>query len=334
MKLVVRSLLVLATLSAVTLLTFGFMTWMPGDGSGVIERSLTPDEQVVRDNLRRHVEFIAAGPRHPAAPEHQAVVVEYLRAQLAQAGWTPQLVEVETADGPFHNIIARRDGTERPDEIVVIGAHWDTRGLTPGADDNASGCAAVLEVARWLRDHPSERTVELALWATEEPPFFQSPQMGSYQHASALRETGATVVVALSLEMLGYFDPAEGAQKYPGFLSMFYPTHGAFIAFVGSMWHRNAVTTSAEVFRAETDFPAEGFAGPETMPGIGWSDHWSFWQHDVPALMVSDTSFFRTPHYHKLSDLPETLDYERFARVVVGLRPVIAHWAVVSDGIK
>lgn len=326
-KFLVRPVLAMCGLIVLLVSSTGFMSWMPGStDESVISRELTSDEETTRANLRRHVEFLAAKPRNRDEPEHEKAVLQYLETELLAAGWKPERTEVAAKRGTFHSIHARKTGTAKPDEVVVLGAHWDTRGPTPGADDNASGCAALLDLAKWLAPLDTERTVELVLWANEEPPYFQTPEMGSLQHAAALRASNTNVVVAISLEMLGYYDPTPGAQKYPPILSLFYPNHGAFVAFVGSMWHRGVVTESAEAFRANSDFPAYGFAGPEMMPGIGFSDQWSFWQHDYPAFMITDTSFFRTPHYHQYSDVPDTLDYDRFARVVVGLRPMITHW--------
>ena len=325
-----RPLIIVAALCASFVGVLGFMASMPGDDDGVMERELTAAEAATAEALRKHVEFLAKHPRNRDRPEHEQAVLSYLEDALTAAGWQPQRVEVTAKAGIFHSITARRTGTKRPDEIVVIGAHWDTHGPTPGADDNASGCAALLEIARWLGTRPTDRTVDLVFWANEEPPFFQTPDMGSFQHAATFRHANANVVVAISLEMLGYYDPNPGTQNYPPVLRWFYPDHGGFIAFVGSMWHRGVVTESVEAFREGGDFPAYGFAGPETMPGIGFSDQWSFWQHDYAGFMVTDTSFFRTPHYHQYTDLPNTLDYPRFARVVVGLRPVVTHWVGTS----
>ena len=330
-------LTVIAVLAAAVFGAVGCMCLMPGSPSTVITRELTPEEAAVGKALRAHVEFLASSPRAPAWPEHQQAVVEYIEAELRKSGYQPirQPVEVEAGStmgesyeaATYYNVIVRIPGSTKTDEVVVLGAHWDTRGPTPGADDNATGVAALLELAKWLKGKQPERSLELAFWANEEPPFFRTEGMGSLVHAKQLFAAGTNVVWMVSLEMLGYYDPEPGSQKYPPVLSAFYPDHGGFAAFVGSMWHRDAVTKPVEVMREEADFPMYGFAGPERMTGIGFSDHWSFWQVGYPGVMVTDTSFFRTPHYHQLTDTPDTLDWNRFSRLVVALRPLVAHYA-------
>ena len=320
-----------ALMAAVCLSCFAgvaYMTTMPGEPSKTLSVDLDATGVATHDALKRHVEFLASAPRNRRdAPEHERAVVEYIERELRSYGFAPVRQVVPTAEGDFHNIIVRIDGTSSPDEVVVLGAHWDTRGPTPGADDNASGVAALLELSRWLATQRAKRSLELVFWANEEPPYFRTEQMGSLVHARSLRAANVNVVWALSLEMLGYYDPSEGAQRYPAAISPFYPNHGAFIAFVGSMWHRDAVTVPVAVMREKTTFPTYGFAGPEQMTGIGFSDHWSFWQVGYPAVMVTDTSFFRTPHYHQYSDTPDTLDWVRFPWLVVSLRDVVAHFA-------
>ncbi len=324
-----RPFALFAVLCLVAFACVAFMTWMPGRPSKVLTRDLKPTEAATQIALRRHVDFLASAPRNRADnPEHEAATLDYIEQQLRGYGFAPQRFPVATADGEFSNIIVRIEGDTTPDEVVVLGAHWDTRGPTPGADDNASGVAALLELSKWIaQSKPPGRTLEIAFWANEEPPYFRTDAMGSLVHARRLRAENANVVWMLSLEMLGYYDPARGAQRYPTVISLFYPSHGAFVAFVGSMWHRGATTTPVSVMREKSDFPTYGFAGPPDMSGIGFSDHWSFWQAGYPATMVTDTSYYRTPHYHQFSDTPDTLDWDRYPRVVVALRPVVAHYA-------
>ena len=327
MKLVKRAVAVLGALSAGLFASIAFMTTMPGEPSAVVDRPLSGDEAALERRLRAHVQFLASQPRNRRdAPEHEVAVVDYIRRELTQMGYQPTLQPVASADGEFQNIIVRIDGVRHPDELVVVGAHWDTRGPTPGADDNASGVAATLEIARWLRDRKPARSIELAFWANEEPPYFRTDAMGSLVHARALSDQQANVVWMVSLEMLGYFDPSPGSQSYPPVLRAFYPDAGNFVAFVGSMWHRSAVTNAVQAMRDRADFPTYGFAGPESMTGIGFSDHWSFWQVGYPGVMLTDTSFFRTPHYHQLTDTPETLDWVRYPRVVASVIDTLPHF--------
>jgi Zn-dependent M28 family amino/carboxypeptidase len=210
-------------------------------------------------------------------------------------------------------------GGERGAEIVLAGAHYDTVPGSPGADDNASGVAAVLELARLLRKARPARTIRLVAFVNEEPPFFFWGEMGSKVYARAARARGDDIRVMLSLEMLGCFSDEEGSQGYPPLLKYFYPAQGNYIAFVSNVRSRHALRNVFDAFRSASDFPAERLAAPALVPGIGWSDQLSFWREGYPAAMVTDTAFHRYRHYHQPTDTPEKLDYARMAQVVDGL---------------
>jgi Zn-dependent M28 family amino/carboxypeptidase len=198
---------------------------------------------------------------------------------------------------------------------LVVGAHYDTVPGSPGADDNASGVAVLIELARLV-----PAGVRFVAFANEEAPYFLGPEMGSFVYA---RERGAKVRAMFSLEMLGYYSDAPRSQNYPAPLGMFYPDRGDFIAFVGDLGARSLVRRSIESFRKHAKFPSEGLAAPSFLPGIAWSDHWSFRKHGYPAVMITDTAFYRYPHYHRASDTPDKLDYERMARVTLGLAEML-----------
>lgn len=214
-------------------------------------------------------------------------------------------------------------GTSRPSEIVLIGAHFDTFQGTPGADDNASGVAATIELARRFADRPQPRTLRFAFFVNEEPPAFQTQDMGSWVYAKKCKAEGEQIKAMLSLETIGYYTSQPRSQKYPPVLAAFYPDRGDFVAFVGNVSSRSLVKQSIASFRARNVFPSEGAALPEGVPGVGWSDHWAFWQEGYPAIMVTDTAPFRNPNYHNVGDRPDTLDYGAMARVVDGLEAVI-----------
>jgi Zn-dependent M28 family amino/carboxypeptidase len=197
---------------------------------------------------------------------------------------------------------------------IVVGAHYDTVPGSPGADDNASGVAVLIELAKMV---PGIRFVA---FANEEAPYFLGPEMGSFVYA---RERGRGVRAMFSLEMLGYYDDAPGSQRYPAPLGLLYPGRGNFVAFVADLGCIALVRKSAQAFRRSSDFPAEWLAAPSLIPGVSWSDHWSFRKHGHPAVMVTDTAFYRYPHYHLPSDTPEKLDYERMAKVTVGLAAML-----------
>jgi Zn-dependent M28 family amino/carboxypeptidase len=201
----------------------------------------------------------------------------------------------------------------------VIGAHYDSVAGTAGANDNASGVAALLELGRLLKKTKPERTVRLVAFVNEEPPWFQTEEMGSLVYARRAKKRGERIVAMLALETIGCYSDLPKSQHYPAPFNMFYPDTGNFIAFVGNLRSRSLLRRAIGTFRATTPFPSEGVAAPESISGIGWSDHWSFWQEGYPALMVTDTAPFRYLHYHESEDTPEKLDYERMARVVTGL---------------
>lgn len=323
----IKLTIVLVLLVAAAAGLLWWFTKMPGPKKHFVEdRALSTQEIRTRKLLKRRVKWLASGPRNRRlAPKREKKVVAYIEEELKDSGWLSQRQAVQTPGGPYYNIVARKQGTEKPDELVVIGAHWDTDGNTPGADDNASGVAALLDIAEWLGKQKPKRSVELVFYANEEAPFFRTEHMGSLVHARNLEKQHANVVAMLSLEMLGYYNTAPDSQEYPAPLGMFYPDKASFIAFVGRVNERDLVTSTVREMRRSTDVPAYGFAGLAQFPGVGLSDHWSYWEQGYPAVMVTDTAFYRNPNYHQQTDTPETLDFKRFARVVVGLRPVISY---------
>jgi Zn-dependent M28 family amino/carboxypeptidase len=218
------------------------------------------------------------------------------------------------------------------ENLVVVGAHYDSARGAVGANDNASGVAAVLELARLLKAFRPAPGVEirLVLYVNEEMPYFGTARMGSLVHATAIARAGKHVIAMLSLETMGYYDDRPGSQQYPFPFRVLYPSAGNFIAFVGNLRYRGLVSRSVASFRRHAAFPSEGGAFPESVPGVGWSDHWAYWRQGWPALMVTDTAPYRYPYYHTLQDTAEKIDYERLARVVTGIEGVVRELA--SEG--
>jgi Zn-dependent M28 family amino/carboxypeptidase len=215
-----------------------------------------------------------------------------------------------------------------PPEIVLVGAHYDTVAGSPGANDNASGVAALLEIARLLAGSKARRAVRFVAFVNEEPPLFSRPDMGSRVYARRSAARGERIVAMLSLETIGYYSSAPGSQRYPNPLyGLFYPDRGDFLAFVGNLASRSLVRTAVESFRRHTDFPSEGVAAPGWWGGVHWSDHSSFWLEGYPAIMVTDTALYRYPYYHAAGDTPDRLDYNSLARVTAGLARVVAELA-------
>lgn len=287
--------------------------------------ALTPEQTGLRDELRRHVEKLAGeiGERNVYQPRRLHAAADYVEGVFTNIGYRvvrqSYIAMGETCD----NLEAALPGTGRSNEIVVVGAHYDSVAASPGANDNGSGVAGVLALARAWTGRSASRTVRFVAFVNEEPPFFQTEKMGSLVYARRCRERGDNVVAMVSLETIGCYSTEKGSQKYPFPLGLFYPSRGDFIGFVGNTANSALVRRCLRTFREQASFPSEGGALPGAMPGIGWSDHWAFWQTNYPAIMVTDTAPFRYPHYHTGEDTPDKIDHERFARVVDGLDKVL-----------
>lgn len=228
------------------------------------------------------------------------------------------------------NLEVEITGTTKPGEIVVIGAHYDSvrsakshlgRVATPGADDNASGTAALLELARRFAGASPARTLRLVFFTNEEPPYFWTEEMGSWVAAKQSRAKHENIVAMVSLESIGIYHNKK--QKYPPLVGLAFPDEGNFIAFVSRHEDRELVDRCVTAFRGVSDFPSEGAALPRLVPRLGSSDHWSYWKEGYPAIMITDTAFYRNANYHKACDVPESLNYEAFAAVVEGLEAVL-----------
>lgn len=248
---------------------------------------------------------------------------DYLRENLVQAGYTVNDQSYTVEGGTVRNLEVELVGSSSTAGIIVVGAHYDSVAGTFGADDNATGVAATLELARLLKPSRPRRTIRFVFFVNEEPPYFQTDEMGSLVYAHKLRRDAVQVSAMISLEMLGYYSDAPRSQKYPPLFSVLYPSRGDFIAFVGNTESRDLVRDATRRFRESTRFPSEGVAAPSNLPGVGWSDHWSFWQQGYPAIMITDTALFRNPYYHTFQDTAERLDFNKMARVVEGIRSVV-----------
>jgi Zn-dependent M28 family amino/carboxypeptidase len=262
------------------------------------------------------------GPRHYRRPEALAAAARYISEQLIELGVNPREQELFVEGQRFVNlevVVPAAPGTGPEPACLVIGAHYDTVPSTPGADDNASGVAALLELAGALGRERLKRALRLVFFVNEEPPFFPDAGMGSAFYAETLARERVDVHVMVSLEMLGYYSDRANTQKYPPGLSLLYPDRGDFIGFVGNLSSRRRLREVKRAFVASTDFPCESLSAPEWTVVVGLSDHRSFWKHGYPGLMITDTAFMRNPHYHQGTDTADTLDYERFARVTEGI---------------
>jgi Zn-dependent M28 family amino/carboxypeptidase len=305
------------------------MIRMPGASHRGPLSPLTGEERALVAPLRRDVEMLAGriGERNLEHPEALAAAARFLRESVEAAGYPVTRDTYAVGGRPSENVAAERPGRDRPGEIVIVGAHYDSVIGSPGANDNATGAAAMLALARAFASRAPSRTVRFVGFANEEPPRFQTEAMGSWVYARRRRAAGEEIVAMLSLETLGYYADAPGSQRYPPPVGLFYPSTGNFVGFVGNVASRHLVREAIAAFRAAARFPSEGGALPGVLPGIGWSDHWAFWQEGYPAIMVTDTAPFRYPYYHTREDTPDKVDFERLARVVAGLTRVVAHLA-------
>ena len=302
------------------------MTGMPGSSWPGPLPPLSVEQQLIHDNLKRHVAELAGriGERNVWRPGALADAAGYIRKALEEAGYAVGVQPFSSRGLTVNNLEAVLPGHTAADEIIVAGAHYDSVAGTPGANDNASGVAALLELARLLAGTALPRTVRFVAFANEEAPFFYGDEMGSNRYAARARAQGERIEAMLALETIGYYTDQPASQRYPFPFNFFYPDTGNFIGFVGNLSSWRLVRRAVGAFRASTAFPSEGVAAPSGMKGVHWSDHWSFWQAGYPAIMVTDTALFRYPHYHSTADTPSMLDYTGLARVTGGLADVIA----------
>jgi Zn-dependent M28 family amino/carboxypeptidase len=279
---------------------------MPGRSHVGALPPLSGEGRALSLRLRLHVAALAAAERN----SDLETPARYIEAAFAAQGYKPQSQYFESGGRKVRNI-------ETGSGSLVVGAHYDTVPGSPGANDNGSGVAVLIELAAM------KLPVRFVAFANEEMPYFLGPEMGSWAWARRAREHGESVRAMFSLEMLGYYRDQPGSQQYPAPLGLFYPNRADFIAFVGDLGARGLVRRSIDSFRRNSQFPSEGVAAPGFVPGVTWSDHWSFRRHGFPAIMITDTAFYRYPHYHLPSDTPEKLDYERMARVTLGLAAML-----------
>lgn len=288
------------------------------------------------------------GERHFARRQALDRAADHIHASFTAYGYAPVFEAFEVGDphwltrlrteaglrssigrAPFRNIVATLPGTM--EETIVIGAHYDTVAGTPGADDNASGVAVLLEAANLLRSAGLDRTVRFVAFANEEPPFFRTPDMGSARHVRASIRDGKKPALMICLEMVGFYSDAPRSQSYPPCLRLFYPNRGHFIAVAGNIPSRRLVRRIARTFRAKTRIPVEALVAPRFVPGLDFSDQLNFWKAGIPAVMVTDTAFYRNPHYHGPGDRPDTLRYDKMAEVTKGVCAAVRDLAAKGD---
>jgi len=274
--------------------------------------------------LESHVRTLSESfhPRNFRQVDNLNATADYIAGHFASAGGRVSTQPFSVNGAEYRNVSAQFGPKEGP--RWIIGAHYDTHDDTPGADDNASGVAGLLELARLFGENPPDARIELVAYPLEEPPFFGSGQMGSARHAQALNLETDPVRGVVVLEMIGYFSDEHGSQRHPSqLLRLIYPEKGNFITVVGRWEDRRFVKQMKGAMQGATPLPVESIAAPVEVPGIDFSDHRNYWPLDLPAIMITDTAFYRNDHYHTAGDTYDTLDYERMAMAVTAVRAAI-----------
>ena len=286
-----------------------------------MEPAINSSSPTLADRLRGHVSHLALeiGQRNVFHPQALHAAADYIRSEWLAQGYAVNSQYYQAREVKSENLEVSRPGKTKPEEIVLVGAHYDTVEGSPGADDNASGIAALLELSHLFASVETERTLRFVAFTNEEPPFFFWGRMGSAVYAETAKARGEDIRLMISLEMLGSYSDRAGSQGYPPFLKHFYPDRGNFIAMVSNRASREELRQLVTAFQAHSDFPVESLATFEFVPGVAWSDHLSFWRQGYPAMMVTDTAFYRNAAYHSAADTPEKLNYPAMARVVEGL---------------
>lgn len=322
-------LLINAALAILFLVVFicGFIylaVKMPGESLTDDLPPITPEISALSQRLQGHVQHLSEqiGERSAGQRIKLDETADYIEQEFEKLGYIP--VNRTFGEEQFRNIEVDLYGTDKRNEILVIGAHYDTTWLTPGADDNASGVAGLLEIAGILKDRRYSRTIRFIAFANEEVPNYRRAEMGSMDSAKRSYTRTELITGMIALEMIGYYSSSAGSQRYPNIMKWFYPDTGNFIGFISNLASRDLQWKAISYFREQAVFPSEGLIAPEWLErSIRRSDHASYWYYDFPAIMVTDTAFLRNPHYHRSGDVYTTLDYDSMARVVSGLASMI-----------
>jgi hypothetical protein len=322
-KILFSTLRITIAVAGILVLVWWFGMRMPGKN---ISKSgpLSPDELLLREELRANVQKLAGeiGERNLWHYAELSAAADFIEESFSRAGLRTRRDSYDIRGQLCHNIESEVRGS-RP-EIILIGAHYDSVFGSPGANDNGTGVAATLALARRFANAKPKYTLRFVAFVNEEPPHFLSADMGSLFYARRCKERGDKIAAMISLETIGYFSDAANSQTYPSsVLGIRYPKVGNFIGFVSNIHSRALLRRVIALFRKHAKIPSEGAALPSFVPGVSWSDQWSFWQYGYPAIMVTDTAPFRYPYYHSSSDTPEKLDYDRFTLVVSGMQKVI-----------
>lgn len=273
--------------------------------------------------LHQHVHQLSEVIGSRSVFEYEKIIAakDYIETFLKDLGLEYTLQSFQYRERTFSNIIVTLEGQKEPEEIFIIGAHYDTVFATPGADDNASAVAVLLELCRLLKDYQPSQTLKLIFFVLEEPPTFKTKYMGSYVYAKTAKENKEKIYGMISLEMMGYYSDKKGAQLYPlPLMSLFYPKVPNFIGVVGDLKSRKLVKKIANSIKKSCTIPVETLSTVKFVPGVDFSDHGSFWKMGYPAVMITDTAFYRNPNYHSISDTIATLNFDKMMELLTGIK--------------
>ena len=288
-----------------------------------------PDPNVSIDNLKSTVSYLTKikPARNYRNIRSLRKVEDYISGKFVEYGLKPEPQEFVVNRKKYRNIIASVGAVNDPCEVIIVGAHYDVCGDQPGADDNASAVAGLLEIARFAKKHEDKLPcrIEFVAYCLEEPPFFGTEQMGSYVHAKSLFDKKMKVKGMICLEMIGYFTDEKGSQKFPAdFLKLMYPSTGNFIAVVSNQNNDELIKHTAKHME-NASIDVETLKAPSFLKGMDFSDHRNYWKFGYDAVMVTDTAFYRNPNYHKKTDTIETLSFDKMKEVVKGVC-----WAILN----
>lgn len=301
------------------------MIKMPGKSYSGPLPPLIDDQVALRDELTRHIHALASqiADKNTLNYMNLTAAADYIESALTDANCSPRRQDYTAEGKTCSNLEVQITGQKFPEQIVVIGAHYDSVYGSPGANDNCSAVAACLALARRFKGTKPDRTLRFVFFANEEMPFFQTPLMGSRVYAKSCRDKNENIVAMLSIETIGYYTDSPKSQQYPFPFSIFYPSTGNFLGFVSNTRSKELLHSAITSFRKNCKFPSQGGAIPEFVPGIDWSDHDSFWHYDYPAIMVTDTAPYRYPYYHSPDDTIDKICFDHLTRVTSGLQSVI-----------
>jgi Zn-dependent M28 family amino/carboxypeptidase len=327
LKKIIKSTLRISLLLSLSIAIIGYCISRPTFVKQQIDQT---DHYIDQQALKNHVIFLSqtAAPRNSEHPENLDKVAKYIKAQLSKSTDSVEFQKYLVRNKEFKNVIAKY-GPESSD-LIVIGAHYDSYSSFAGADDNASGVAGLIALGKLVSTMALTSQIVLVAYSLEEPPHFASKHMGSYIHASSIKNKNVKMMI--SLEMIGYFNDKAQSQKYPmPMMNIFYPNRGNFIAVVDEFTSNNAVALKSAINKY-TDLAAYSINAPSMVPGIDFSDHRNYWSYGFPAVMLTDTAFYRNQAYHTDKDTYDRLDYGSMAKVIFGLFKYLEELNQTPDG--